>query len=116
VWHTGGTLFKGFGRAISCAMQKELKKCPETPLLVGPLRVEFNTPKSLEPIKKDKPQHPAGRTLQTQKTASLLFPWQQSQTDNVKVGLTNLSLLSYWNQKLKGLKYVQHTMSLKGVI
>ncbi|XP_012711762.2 beta-1,4-galactosyltransferase 1 [Fundulus heteroclitus] len=35
---------------------KELEKCPETsPLLVGPLRVEFNIPVSLEQIKKDNP-------------------------------------------------------------
>ncbi|KAK5601389.1 Beta-1,4-galactosyltransferase 1 [Crenichthys baileyi] len=35
---------------------KQLEKCPETsPLLVGPLRVEFNIPVSLEQIKKDNP-------------------------------------------------------------
>ncbi|XP_022617064.1 beta-1,4-galactosyltransferase 1 [Seriola dumerili] len=34
--------------------EKKLQKCPETsPLLVGPLRVEFNTPVTLEQIKKD---------------------------------------------------------------
>ncbi|XP_023151486.2 beta-1,4-galactosyltransferase 1 [Amphiprion ocellaris] len=43
--------------------QKELDKCPETsPLLVGPLRVEFNIPVSLQQIKKDNPQvQPGGR-------------------------------------------------------
>ncbi|XP_023276447.1 beta-1,4-galactosyltransferase 1 [Seriola lalandi dorsalis] len=36
--------------------EKKLQKCPETsPLLVGPLRVEFNTPVTLEQIKKDNP-------------------------------------------------------------
>ncbi|XP_073342761.1 beta-1,4-galactosyltransferase 1 [Pagrus major] len=35
---------------------KKLEKCPETsPLLVGPLRVEFNIPVNLEQIKKDNP-------------------------------------------------------------
>ncbi|XP_072251201.1 beta-1,4-galactosyltransferase 1 [Leuresthes tenuis] len=36
---------------------KNLEKCPETsPLLVGPLRVEFSSPVSLEQIKKDNPE------------------------------------------------------------
>lgn len=44
--------------------EKKLEKCPETsPLLVGPLRVEFNTPVSLEQIKKDNPNlQPGGRS------------------------------------------------------
>uniref|UniRef100_UPI0037E8B484 beta-1,4-galactosyltransferase 1 n=1 Tax=Semicossyphus pulcher TaxID=241346 RepID=UPI0037E8B484 len=43
--------------------EKKMEKCPETsPLLVGPLRVEFNTPVSLEQIKKDNPDlRPGGR-------------------------------------------------------
>ncbi|XP_069575638.1 beta-1,4-galactosyltransferase 1 isoform X1 [Brachyistius frenatus] len=43
--------------------EKKLEKCPETsPLLVGPLRVEFNIPVSLEQIKKDNPSvRPGGR-------------------------------------------------------
>ncbi|XP_040904048.1 beta-1,4-galactosyltransferase 1 [Toxotes jaculatrix] len=42
---------------------KKLEKCPETsPLLVGPLRVEFNTQVNLEQIKKDNPNlRPGGR-------------------------------------------------------
>uniref|UniRef100_A0A3B5QPM2 Beta-1,4-galactosyltransferase n=1 Tax=Xiphophorus maculatus TaxID=8083 RepID=A0A3B5QPM2_XIPMA len=42
---------------------KPLEKCPETsPLLVGPLRVEFNIPVSLEQIKRDNPNIlPGGR-------------------------------------------------------
>uniref|UniRef100_A0A3B3YL10 Beta-1,4-galactosyltransferase n=1 Tax=Poecilia mexicana TaxID=48701 RepID=A0A3B3YL10_9TELE len=42
---------------------KPLQKCPETsPLLVGPLRVEFNIPVSLEQIKRDNPNIlPGGR-------------------------------------------------------
>lgn len=42
---------------------KKLEKCPETsPLLVGPLRVEFNIPVSLELIKKENPNvQPGGR-------------------------------------------------------
>ncbi|XP_029961711.1 beta-1,4-galactosyltransferase 1 [Salarias fasciatus] len=39
----------------------ELKKCPETsPLLVGPLRVEFNMPVSLDKVKKDNPRVEVG--------------------------------------------------------
>lgn len=35
---------------------KKLEKCPETsPLLVGPLRVEFNTPVNLRQVKQDNP-------------------------------------------------------------
>ncbi|KAM7418264.1 hypothetical protein PAMA_017762 [Pampus argenteus] len=43
--------------------EEKLKTCPETsPLLVGPLRVEFHTPVSLEQIKKDNPNlQPGGR-------------------------------------------------------
>ncbi|XP_008300873.1 beta-1,4-galactosyltransferase 1 [Stegastes partitus] len=43
--------------------QKKLEKCPETsPLLVGPLRVEFNIPVSLQQIKKDNLRvQPGGR-------------------------------------------------------
>lgn len=43
--------------------RKQLEKCPETsPLLVGPLRVEFNVPVSLEQIRKDNPNvEPGGR-------------------------------------------------------
>ncbi|PWA18801.1 hypothetical protein CCH79_00005485 [Gambusia affinis] len=42
---------------------KPLEKCPETsPLLVGPLRVEFNIPVSLEQVKRDNPNIlPGGR-------------------------------------------------------
>lgn len=42
---------------------KKLEKCPETsPLLVGPLRVEFNIPVSLELVKKENPNvQPGGR-------------------------------------------------------
>ncbi|XP_008419198.1 beta-1,4-galactosyltransferase 1 [Poecilia reticulata] len=42
---------------------KPLQKCPETsPMLVGPLRVEFNIPVSLEQIKRDNPNIlPGGR-------------------------------------------------------
>ncbi|XP_005924103.1 beta-1,4-galactosyltransferase 1 [Haplochromis burtoni] len=42
---------------------KKLEKCPETsPLLVGPLRVEFNIPVNLELIKKENPNvQPGGR-------------------------------------------------------
>ncbi|KAM7389268.1 hypothetical protein PAMP_023256 [Pampus punctatissimus] len=42
---------------------EKLEKCPETsPLLVGPLRVEFHTPVSLELIKKENPNlQPGGR-------------------------------------------------------
>ncbi|XP_074530871.1 beta-1,4-galactosyltransferase 1 [Halichoeres trimaculatus] len=42
---------------------KKLEKCPETsPLLVGPLRVEFTTQVNLEQIKKDNPAlQPGGR-------------------------------------------------------
>ncbi|XP_063349305.1 beta-1,4-galactosyltransferase 1-like [Pelmatolapia mariae] len=42
---------------------KKLEKCPETsPLLVGPLRVEFSIPVSLELIKKENPNvQPGGR-------------------------------------------------------
>nr|XP_046262753.1 beta-1,4-galactosyltransferase 1 [Scatophagus argus] len=42
---------------------KKLEKCPETsPLLVGPLRVEFNIPVNMEQIKKDNPNlQPGGR-------------------------------------------------------
>uniref|UniRef100_A0A668AYM2 Beta-1,4-galactosyltransferase n=1 Tax=Myripristis murdjan TaxID=586833 RepID=A0A668AYM2_9TELE len=42
---------------------KELEKCPETsPLLVGPLRVEFNTPVNLEQCHKENPNvQPGGR-------------------------------------------------------
>ncbi|KAM9357203.1 beta-1,4-galactosyltransferase 1 [Symphorus nematophorus] len=42
---------------------KKLEKCPETsPLLVGPLRVEFNTPVNLEQVKRDNPNvQPGGR-------------------------------------------------------
>ncbi|XP_034546322.1 transforming growth factor-beta-induced protein ig-h3-like [Notolabrus celidotus] len=42
---------------------KKLEKCPETsPLLVGPLRVEFTTPVDLEKLKKDNPAlQPGGR-------------------------------------------------------
>ncbi|XP_041653839.1 beta-1,4-galactosyltransferase 1 [Cheilinus undulatus] len=42
---------------------RKLEKCPETsPLLVGPLRVEFNTPVSLEQVKKENPEvQPGGR-------------------------------------------------------
>ncbi|KAF7664322.1 hypothetical protein LDENG_00179650 [Lucifuga dentata] len=43
--------------------QKKLEKCPETsPLLVGPLRVEFNIPVSLEEVQKSNPNlQPGGR-------------------------------------------------------
>ncbi|XP_038142566.1 beta-1,4-galactosyltransferase 1 [Cyprinodon tularosa] len=43
--------------------EKQPEKCPETsPLLVGPLRVEFNIPVSLEQVKKDNPNiQPGGR-------------------------------------------------------
>lgn len=43
--------------------KKKLEKCPETsPLLVGPLRVEFNIPVSLDQIKKENPNlQPGGR-------------------------------------------------------
>ncbi|KAM7000481.1 beta-1,4-galactosyltransferase 1 [Tautogolabrus adspersus] len=43
--------------------EKKLEKCPETsPLLVGPLRVEFTTPVSLEQVKKVNPDlQPGGR-------------------------------------------------------
>ncbi|XP_039976131.1 beta-1,4-galactosyltransferase 1 [Xiphias gladius] len=42
---------------------KKLEKCPEpSPLLVGPLRVEFKTPVNLEQLKKDNPDlQPGGR-------------------------------------------------------
>ncbi|CAK6977252.1 beta-1%2C4-galactosyltransferase 1 isoform X1 [Scomber scombrus] len=41
--------------------EEKLQKCPETsPILVGPLRVEFNTPVNLEQIKKDNPNLQAG--------------------------------------------------------
>ncbi|XP_070819562.1 beta-1,4-galactosyltransferase 1 [Chaetodon trifascialis] len=42
---------------------KKLERCPETsPVLVGPLRVEFNTPVNLEQVKKDNPNvQPGGR-------------------------------------------------------
>ncbi|KAF3694292.1 Beta-1,4-galactosyltransferase 1 [Channa argus] len=42
---------------------KNLDKCPETsPLLVGPLRVEFNIPVNLDQIKRDNPNvQPGGR-------------------------------------------------------
>lgn len=42
---------------------QHLERCPDTsPLLVGPLRVEFNTPVSMEQIKKDNPElQPGGR-------------------------------------------------------
>ncbi|XP_053180216.1 beta-1,4-galactosyltransferase 1 isoform X2 [Scomber japonicus] len=40
---------------------EKLQKCPETsPLLVGPLRVEFNTPVNLDQIKKENPRLEAG--------------------------------------------------------
>ncbi|KAJ4918368.1 hypothetical protein JOQ06_000181, partial [Pogonophryne albipinna] len=43
--------------------EKELEKCPETsPLLVGPLRVEFSSPVKEELIKKENPAlQPGGR-------------------------------------------------------
>ncbi|XP_028272387.1 beta-1,4-galactosyltransferase 1 [Parambassis ranga] len=43
--------------------EKELEACPETsPLLVGPLRVEFKSPVTLEQIKKENPHvRPGGR-------------------------------------------------------
>ncbi|XP_053180215.1 beta-1,4-galactosyltransferase 1 isoform X1 [Scomber japonicus] len=40
---------------------EKLQKCPETsPVLVGPLRVEFNTPVNLDQIKKENPRLEAG--------------------------------------------------------
>ncbi|CAN9515225.1 unnamed protein product [Ophioblennius macclurei] len=46
---------------VKAAPATELKTCPETsPLLVGPLRVEFNMPVSLEKVKKDNPQVEVG--------------------------------------------------------
>ncbi|XP_077388733.1 beta-1,4-galactosyltransferase 1 [Festucalex cinctus] len=47
----------------AAAAGKSLKKCPETsPLLVGPLRVEFNVPVSLDDVRKANPQvGPGGR-------------------------------------------------------
>ncbi|KAL6117198.1 b4galt1 [Pungitius sinensis] len=43
--------------------EKKLEKCPETsPLLVGPLRIEFNTPVNLDQIKQQNPNlQPGGR-------------------------------------------------------
>ncbi|XP_040029304.1 beta-1,4-galactosyltransferase 1 isoform X1 [Gasterosteus aculeatus] len=43
--------------------EKKLEKCPETsPLLVGPLRIEFNTPVNLDQIKQMNPNvQPGGR-------------------------------------------------------
>lgn len=44
-------------------LEQKLERCPETsPLLVGPLRVEFNTPLSLDQIKEENPNVlPGGR-------------------------------------------------------
>ncbi|XP_069029510.1 beta-1,4-galactosyltransferase 1 isoform X2 [Embiotoca jacksoni] len=53
----------GLQESAAPQAEKKLEKCPETsPLLVGPLRVEFNIPVSLEQIKKDNPSvRPGGR-------------------------------------------------------
>ncbi|CAJ1059316.1 beta-1%2C4-galactosyltransferase 1 [Xyrichtys novacula] len=62
---------------------KKLEKCPETsPLLVGPLRVEFNTPVSLDQIVKENPNlQPGGRfkpkDCEAQQKVALIIPFRK---------------------------------------
>ncbi|XP_054453593.1 beta-1,4-galactosyltransferase 1 [Anoplopoma fimbria] len=53
--------------------EKKLEKCPETsPLLVGPLRVEFNTPVTLDQIHKENPNLQLGGRFRPRDCVSLM--------------------------------------------
>ncbi|GAA6225605.1 beta-1,4-galactosyltransferase 1 [Lates japonicus] len=62
---------------------KKLEKCPETsPLLVGPLRVEFSTPVNLEQVKRDNPNlQPGGRfkpkDCEAQQKVAIIIPFRK---------------------------------------
>ncbi|KAI3351395.1 hypothetical protein L3Q82_020205 [Scortum barcoo] len=62
---------------------KKLEKCPETsPLLVGPLRVDFNTPVDLEQIKKENPAVRHGgrfrpRDCKAQQKVAIIIPFRK---------------------------------------
>ncbi|KAM3612711.1 uncharacterized protein V6R79_013139 [Siganus canaliculatus] len=61
---------------------KKLSKCPETsPLLVGPLRVEFNIPVSLEQIREDNPGLESGgrfrpRNCEALQKVAIIIPFR----------------------------------------
>ncbi|KAM9795258.1 beta-1,4-galactosyltransferase 1 [Neosynchiropus ocellatus] len=61
---------------------KVLEKCPETsPLLVGPLRVEFNSPVSLDFVKKENPNVEVGgrfrpRNCLAQQKVAIIIPFR----------------------------------------
>lgn len=63
--------------------EKKLERCPETsPLLVGPLRVEFNTPVNLEQIKKDNPNLQLGGRFKpkdcvAQQKVAIIIPFRK---------------------------------------
>uniref|UniRef100_A0A673APL0 Beta-1,4-galactosyltransferase n=1 Tax=Sphaeramia orbicularis TaxID=375764 RepID=A0A673APL0_9TELE len=62
--------------------QKQLDKCPETsPLLVGPLRVEFSTPVNLDQVKKDNPDVQLGgrfkpRSCRALQKVAIIIPFR----------------------------------------
>ncbi|XP_049897814.1 beta-1,4-galactosyltransferase 1 [Epinephelus moara] len=63
--------------------EKKLERCPETsPLLVGPLRVEFNIPVNLEQIKKDNPNLQLGGRFKpkdcvAQQKVAIIIPFRK---------------------------------------
>ncbi|XP_047440864.1 beta-1,4-galactosyltransferase 1 [Mugil cephalus] len=62
---------------------KKLEKCPETsPLLVGPLRVEFNTPVSLDQVRRDNPNVERGgrfrpRDCEALQKVAIIIPFRK---------------------------------------
>ncbi|KAM9375576.1 beta-1,4-galactosyltransferase 1 [Pholidichthys leucotaenia] len=63
--------------------EKKLEKCPETsPLLVGPLRVEFNTPVNLEDVARDNPNVQKGGRFKpsncvAQQKVAIIIPFRK---------------------------------------